>query len=360
MYRPMLPRFGAIPPRLSPSGYAGTRPPQYGLVDLFRNPSLELASTGGGLTAAWGSAAGASTRPIAANTHKRALKPVENFHRPTIWDPDIGAYVPLVIDGAGNRLHPFAAGLIDDLVKVDPNSDEQIDQARLGIDQLLTDSPQTRNWFHKTFSDYLAGDLSPEEASAEFADRGDERLRANRATANIFAEGILAAEGVRQATILPPGPYRPSIRQRPAGSAAESDSLPTASHTRDPMPEAEYRALPSEGLIDPNRIRTLQDSISQRYKPMRGGTIGRHIKESIDEMRTTGAYPERFESIRIYVQNGGVWALDHRRLVAARLAGVPVRYKKAAANDVAKEIGNKATTVDDGLSIVIRPEKGIE
>ena len=357
MFAPMPPRLGAVPPGFRPPTYAAPKPLQYGLLDAFMYPQLEPISSHGGLLGVWGAAAAANPQSLAAAAQNRTPKPVGNFQRLTIWDPNIGAYVPVVVDKAGDRLHPFVAGLIDQLVAVDPNSDQQIDQARLAIDQLLTDSPQTRNFFHHTFSDFLAGDLTPEEARAEFGDRGDERFRANRATANLFAEGILAAEGVRQAAPVPAGPQRQIPVPRAGGVPRESEPLPSTSHTKDPITEAEYRALPEEGLIDPHRIRTLQDSISQRFRPEGGATSGKHIKETIDELRSGTTRPEDIPAVRTTLLKRGVWSADHRRLVAARLAGVPVRYRKVVAESLKKEIKKKATTADDGMSIVITPDK---
>ena len=122
------------------------------------------------------------------------------------------------------------------------------------------------------------------------------------------------------------------------------------------MTEAEYLALPNEGLIDPNRIRTLQNSIIPRFKIKPGEGNAKRLKETIDELRSGATRPEDIPAVRVTSLNGGVWSIDHRRLVAARLAGVPVRFQKAMAESLAKEIRRKATSKDEGMAIVLKPK----
>jgi hypothetical protein len=331
----------------------------YGLLDSFLSPDVLLASTGGGPAAA--SAAGVPPmppRPLPAYRGSNFV-PVRNFRRLERRDFVTGKRFPVIVDEASNQLHPYVAGLIDQLVSTDPDSKPAVQDARLDIDRLFAGEPRTLNWFHYIFSDYLSGDLTPEEAAAYMADRGDERLRENRRAAAQMApmlDGLAAASarplGYEPIPVRPVAPGNvPGRREQPGQSGYR---LPEVSYARNPMTAEEFATLPLRGSVDPSRIRTMQDNIGRRFKREPDAMEGRSLVSTIDALRSGRTMPENTPEIRVTVIDGKVWTLDHRRLVAAREAGVPVRYRKVPANELLGEIKRKSTTEDDGMSIVIK------
>ena len=57
--------------------------------------------------------------------------------------------------------------------------------------------------------------------------------------------------------------------------------------------------------------------------------------------------------IRLFERDGKVYTLDHRRLVAARLAGKPLRYEKVSQNEVEREWRKKYQSQNHGESVEI-------
>ena len=144
-----------------------------------------------------------------------------------------------------------------------------------------------------------------------------------------------------------------------AGGAAVAKrtavKLPKLSRVADPeklLRADEFVKLPEAGMIDPNLIRTVQNSVKRRFKTEAGRSKGRTIEEMVETLRAGRAHD--IPPVRIMEYDGKVWTLDHRRLVAARVAGTELRYKKVRFEDVKDEFADKFGTSNDGLSIAIR------
>ncbi len=124
------------------------------------------------------------------------------------------------------------------------------------------------------------------------------------------------------------------------------------------MTVEEFENLPQNGTVDPNSIRTLQTGISPVFKLDAVTQTKPSLIDTTNQLRANPAYSEKLPPIRIFVHENGVYALDHRRLVAHRLAGVPARYRKATQQEVAKELPDKMdSSRDNGITIRIRPER---
>lgn len=121
------------------------------------------------------------------------------------------------------------------------------------------------------------------------------------------------------------------------------------------MTVEDFEKLPQSGVVDANRIRTLQAGVSPAFKrdPARGKKP--RLIDTTNQLRAAPAFSEELLPIRIFRHDDGVYTLDHRRLVAHRLAGVPARYRMATAEEVAKELPDKMDpTGDGGITIKIR------
>jgi hypothetical protein len=72
---------------------------------------------------------------------------------------------------------------------------------------------------------------------------------------------------------------------------------------------------------------------------------GQNVKMTMAEYVATlkqGLFkPEQIEPIALYSYKGMLVSADHRRLVAARLAGVPVRYRLATPKEMARATREK-------------------
>jgi hypothetical protein len=103
----------------------------------------------------------------------------------------------------------------------------------------------------------------------------------------------------------------------------------------------EFGNLPSEGRIDPQRIRTSQSSIKEEFKPKRGasGKIpNRTIREMADELKDGVKKPEDIPAIRVVKFKGNVYTVDHRRVIAFRRAGVDIPYRKVEFNKLSTNL----------------------
>ncbi len=111
----------------------------------------------------------------------------------------------------------------------------------------------------------------------------------------------------------------------------------------------EFRKLPEQGSLDPNRIRTMQNNIKSDFRDKRT------VEQMVSDLKSGKLKPENIKAIAVAEINGKVYTLDHRRLVAHRLAGRPVSFKKATPQEIKKSLTNrKMTTKDDGQSIEIK------
>jgi hypothetical protein len=95
---------------------------------------------------------------------------------------------------------------------------------------------------------------------------------------------------------------------------------------------AVLRGLASSGVatIDTALVRFTQSSVKQTL------TSGENINDLAAALRGPGgdALAESFEPIRIFEQNGSLFTLDNRRLLAFSMAGRDIPYVWATAEDV--------------------------
>ena len=130
-----------------------------------------------------------------------------------------------------------------------------------------------------------------------------------------------------------PGRTRPPERMY----NSEAD-FPEFTHTRKPIDSKTWATMPENGYVDPERILTLQKSNNQKFKDKQ------NVLQLVQDFQRNPAH--EIPPIKIVEIEGEVYALDHRRLVAARLAGVKVPYEKVSiSRNVLKEIRRK----DDGM-----------
>lgn len=132
--------------------------------------------------------------------------------------------------------------------------------------------------------------------------------------------------------------------------------LPDVSEVPDPdnmLLADEFERMPETGLVDPNRIRTLQNSVDDRFKSEKGPAGRRGLVDTVADLGSGRTKPEDIPPVLLFEFDGKIWTLDHRRVVAARLAGKPVSYRKAGPEVVARQFKGKNTTTTDGLSVTI-------
>jgi hypothetical protein len=181
------------------------------------------------------------------------------------------------------------------------------------------------------------------------------RARAKQTLRDAFRDGKEAgvkAVQKRQRTEPPPRPVTTKIEQAPKPPITE---LPAISRTVNPMTVEEFNNLPPTGTVDANRIRTLQDGISPKFRPNPATGEEPTLLETINALRANPAAAGQYGPIRIFRDGDRTYSLDHRRLLAHRLAGVPVRYRMATAGEVANELHRKRdASSGDGMSIRIR------
>ena len=123
------------------------------------------------------------------------------------------------------------------------------------------------------------------------------------------------------------------------------------------MPELPYEvseevAARIDGKVDPKKIRFIQaklNNITGEYT----------VLGNAEAIRNGSLDPEKLPTIRIFKdEEGELWTLDHRRLAAMKIAGVPeVRYRWATPEEVATQWWKNSTTTR-GESILLKMEDG--
>jgi hypothetical protein len=102
-------------------------------------------------------------------------------------------------------------------------------------------------------------------------------------------------------------------------------------------------------MMDPNRVRFTQRSISFRFND------GRTIAELAEALKTGQVRPEDVPPLRLVEKDGEYFTLDNRRLEAFRRAGVEIPWRLATAEEI--ERGSfKFTTTNGGVSVKVRGE----
>jgi len=102
-----------------------------------------------------------------------------------------------------------------------------------------------------------------------------------------------------------------------------------------------------EGLANPSDIKFTQNSVANTFKD------GTTLQSTIDDLKSGKLLPSDLPPIRVFEQDGVVYTLDNRRLLAASEAGVPIKVVPATAEEITKE-GWKMTTTNGGSIICVR------
>lgn len=96
--------------------------------------------------------------------------------------------------------------------------------------------------------------------------------------------------------------------------------LPRISHTRNPLKADELANMEPGERVDPRRLRTLQDSVKNEFKSV-DGQPGKPLVDTVREYFEIDALGDEIPEINVFADSkGDVWTLDHRRVVAARVA----------------------------------------
>ncbi len=147
-----------------------------------------------------------------------------------------------------------------------------------------------------------------------------------------------------------------ALRDLPKGPGFQAD--------RKFLTADEFSALPSEGRIDPQRIRTSQSSLKEEFKPKRdasGKIRKRTVSGLTDELRDGVKKPEDIKAIILIEFKRQVYTVDHRRLIAFRRAGIDIPYRKVEFDKLSdehqKRIRQAPNLNDNGAAIKNRTLK---
>ena len=148
----------------------------------------------------------------------------------------------------------------------------------------------------------------------------------------------------------------PALRDLPEGPGFKAD--------RKFLTADEFRDLPDRGRIDPQRVRTSQSSIREKFQAKRDAS-GKKRQPTVGEMArgliSGDKKPEKIRAIRIVELNGHVYTLDHRRLVAFRRAGIDIPYRKVEFDklptDLKDRVSNASNLNDNGAFVPNRTLK---
>ncbi|MHB9799637.1 two-partner secretion domain-containing protein [Pseudomonas sp. MT3] len=102
------------------------------------------------------------------------------------------------------------------------------------------------------------------------------------------------------------------------------------------------------GYANPKDIRFTQDSVKNSFAD------GKVLQTTIDDLKSGKISPVDLPAVRVFEKDGLIYTLDNRRVLAASAAGVPVKTVPATEAEIAKEIGRKMTTPNNGSIICVR------
>ncbi|MBP1147926.1 hypothetical protein JOE33_004849 [Pseudomonas sp. PvP027] len=102
------------------------------------------------------------------------------------------------------------------------------------------------------------------------------------------------------------------------------------------------------GYANPKDIRFTQDSVKNSFSD------GKVLQTTIDDLKSGKISPADLPAVRVFEKDGLVYSLDNRRVLAASAAGVPIKIVPATEAEIAKEIGRKMTTANNGSIICVR------
>jgi RHS repeat-associated protein len=109
------------------------------------------------------------------------------------------------------------------------------------------------------------------------------------------------------------------------------------------------RAAKGVQRIDPWAVRFTQDTVDWTFKNPRY-----NIGDSASQLRNDVNFD--LEPIRIFQRGGNYYTLDNRRLLTYRAAGrsIPYVVVDPSSRSIAREIREKFTTRDDGMTVAIK------
>jgi len=102
------------------------------------------------------------------------------------------------------------------------------------------------------------------------------------------------------------------------------------------------------GYANPKDIRFTQDSVKNSFSD------GKVLQTTIDDLKSGKISPADLPAVRVFEKDGLVYSLDNGRVLAASAAGVPIKIVPATEAEIAKEIGRKMTTPNNGSIICVR------
>jgi hypothetical protein len=103
-----------------------------------------------------------------------------------------------------------------------------------------------------------------------------------------------------------------------------------------------------DGTIAARSVRFTQDSISANFK---NGTSVMQLGEDLANGTVSAT---DLPGIRLFEQDGDLYSLDNRRLLAGQMADVDLSYRMATQQELNKEVGRKFTTTNQGTGIRVR------
>jgi hypothetical protein len=150
--------------------------------------------------------------------------------------------------------------------------------------------------------------------------------------------------------------WRDRRDRKQIGKSAGPLDVVAESRTKLPLQRDEVRSLPSEGRINPHRIRTIQSTATDHFSD--GQSVMGTVRDLTRAKRDKEAEAPDIDPIEIMRHKGKAFTLDNRRLYAHRRAGVPVNYKMVDSGRAEQDFSRKFSTKDDGMSMKIVPSSG--
>lgn len=141
-----------------------------------------------------------------------------------------------------------------------------------------------------------------------------------------------------------------SVVKVPRGTPATPAKLPKYSYVDRHLTEEEFkRDFQRSASIDPRRIGTIQSHIGRfvRTGPQ-GKQVAYPLERLVEALKTGEISASSLPPVRIFAENGKIYTLDHRRLVAGRLAGVRIPFRLATGEEVLRESFKRTGNVESG------------
>ncbi|QHF01716.1 filamentous hemagglutinin N-terminal domain-containing protein [Pseudomonas asturiensis] len=186
--------------------------------------------------------------------------------------------------------------------------------------------------------DSVALNAEEKDVLAHFQDlnHSDERVADHAWLQSFWSESGVAGG------VLTSGPAALAAGERAAGTTGAKG----ISGSGQKMPSG----LPDNltGYANPKDIRFTQDSVKNSFSD------GKVLQTTIDDLKSGKISPADLPAVRVFEKNGLVYSLDNRRVLAASAAGVPIKIVPATEAEIAKEIGRKMTTPNNGSIICVR------